>query len=230
MLFIGPFSPLNAPSPTVYSTAKGERRAINLPDGSQMWLNSGSQVSVLLDNHHREVDLAQGSEAAFTVVHDASRPFVVRVGDRTIRDLGTQFDVLRANGDLRVTVRAGLVEVAPANGATGQTLSLTPGRALFHREGSAISNVTSVQADDAFSWNTGRLIYRNRSLADVAADLSRYYDTPVRAEGAAARLPFSGVLEVSSEPASINRLVAMVPVSANSKDGVIILRERTASR
>jgi transmembrane sensor len=230
LLFIGPFSLLNAPQPTVYSTAKGERRAIQLPDGSRMWLNSGSQASVRLDGRRREVELAQGSEAAFTVVHDASRPFVVHAGDRTIRDLGTEFDVLSANGDLKVTVRTGQVEVAPAAGASGPSFALTPGRALFHKVGSTGSDVTSVQADDAFGWSAGRLIYRNRSLTDVAADLNRYYGTPVRVEGPAANLTFSGVLEVSSEAAVINRLAALVPVSANSQDGVIILRKRTASR
>ncbi|HUO22224.1 MAG TPA: FecR domain-containing protein [Caulobacteraceae bacterium] len=227
LVFIGPFSPFRIVEPTVYAAAKGERRTITLNDGSQIALNSNSKASVLMDSRRREVNLAEGSEAAFTVTHDAARPFVVHVGDRTIRDLGTEFDVLRNNGALTVTVRSGLVEVAPTPGAVGQTVNVTPGLQLSHREGSATSDIARTSADDAFGWRAGRLVYRNRSLADVAADLNRYYGVQIKAEGTAAALPFSGVLALADESMVINRLTALVPVSANTQDGVIILRART---
>jgi hypothetical protein len=60
----------------------------------------------------------------------------------------------------------------------------------------------------------------------VAQDLSRYYGAPVRVTGAARGLQFSGVLEASSETAVIKRLCALVPVSAKTQDGVIILQQR----
>ena len=230
LLFVGPFSPFRAAAPTVYSTAKGEHRLVVLPDGSQIEMNGGSSLSVLMDGRQREVTLAEGSEAAFTVVHDPSRPFVIHAGDRTVRDLGTEFNVLRASGGLKVTVRKGLVEVAPSAGAVGETIALSPGRQLQHTEGSAASLVSAVDPEDAFGWRSGRLIYRDRPLTEVAADLSRYYAAPVRVEGPAGALRFSGVLAITSEPAVIQRLSALVPVSANTQDGVIILRERRLSR
>jgi transmembrane sensor len=226
LVLVGPFSPFRAAAPTAYATAKGERRVINLADGSVIELNSGSQASVLMDARRRDVTLAEGSEAAFVVTHNAARPFVVHVGDRTLRDLGTEFDVLRANGGLKVTVRAGLVQVAPAAGAQGQTINVSPGLQLSHREGSATSDVAQTLADDAFGWRSGQLVYRNRTLAEVAADLNRYYTAPIRVEGAARSMSFSGVLAMADEPVVINRLTALVPVSANTQDGVIILRAR----
>jgi transmembrane sensor len=99
-----------------------------------------------------------------------------------------------------------------------------------HRQGGTTSDVLQATADDAFAWQSGRLVYRNRSLADVAADLNRYYGTPIRTEGAAGAIPFSGVLTMADEPVVINRLAALVPVSANTQDGVIILRVRSNER
>lgn len=230
LFLVGPFSPFNGVAPSLYATAKGERRTVTLADGSRIELNGGSRLTAIIGGDRREVELSEGSEAAFTVVHDASRPFVVRAGDRTIRDIGTEFNVLRNAGDLKVTVLSGMVEVGPSAGAAGQTVTLPPGRQLNHRVGSAASDVALVKADDAFSWRLGRLIYRDRPLAEVAADLSRYYAEPVRTEGAASALRFSGVLAISSEPAAINRLSALVPVSANRQDGVIVLTERAGSR
>lgn len=230
LVLAGPFSPFGGVAPQVYVTAKGERRTVTLADGSQIELNGGSRISALVGRQRREVDLAEGSEAAFTVMHDASRPFLVHAGDITIRDLGTEFDVLRSEGDLKVTVRTGQVEVGPAGGGAGQTVALTPGRQLIHHAGAAVSEVAVVNADDAFGWRSGRLIYRDRALTEVADDLSRYYPTPVRVDGGAASLRFSGVLEIAGEPAVINRLTELVPVSAKTQDGVIILKERTVSR
>ena len=92
--------PYRSAQPTVYSTAQGQRRAIDLADGTHVVLNGASSIAVRLEHGRREVTLAQG-EAAFDVVHDPSRPFQVAVGDQTLRDIGTEFNVLRAGGQGR---------------------------------------------------------------------------------------------------------------------------------
>jgi transmembrane sensor len=230
LVIAGPFSPFSREAPQVYATAKGERMTVILSDGSRIELNGGSRISALVGQHRREVDVAQGSEAAFTVIHDASRPFLVHAGDVTLRDLGTEFDVLRGGDELKVTVRSGLVQVGSVGAPGGSVLALTSGQQLIHHKGAPTSDVMAVNADDAFGWRSGRLIYRDRPLSEVAADLSRYYALPVRASGGAAALRFSGVLAIADESAAINRLAAMVPVSANRQDGAIVLKERTVSR
>jgi transmembrane sensor len=143
-----------------------------------------------------------------------------------VRDLGTEFDVLRDAGSLRVTVRSGLVEVDPVAGAAGQAVTLHPGRQFDHREGTVASVVSTVAADDAFGWRNGQLIYRDRPLVEVVADLNRYFPDRVRVEGPAQNLHFSGVLAIASESDMLDRLSALVPVSANRKDAVIVLQER----
>jgi transmembrane sensor len=206
---------------TVYATAKGERRAITLSDGTHIALNSDSRISVRLERDRRAVTLAQG-EAAFIVVHDAKRPFEVQAGDQILRDLGTEFDVLRASGRVQVTVRQGLVEALPTR-AGGRSLSLGPGDRLEHQEGAARSMIVAVSADDAFAWRSGRLIYRNQPLGVIAADLNRYGEDQVRVEGPAANLRFSGVLTIGDQPAMVRRLTTLLPLSASRQDGVITL-------
>jgi transmembrane sensor len=212
--------PYRSAPATIYSTAQGQRRGIDLADGTRVVLNGASSIAVRLEHGRREVTLAQG-EAAFNVVHDANRPFQVKVGDETLRDLGTEFDVLRANGDITVTVRQGLVEVRPSQGR--HSLSLGPGSRLQHREGAEQSMVTPVSADDAFAWRTGRLIYRARPLSEVVADLNRYGEYQVRVDGPAAALHFSGVLIIDDQATMVRRLAALLPVSQTLQDGVITL-------
>ncbi len=214
-------NPYRSAAPILYETAKGEHRAIVLADGTHVTLNGATKIAVRLDHNRRDVTLTQG-EAAFDVVHNAGRPFQVRVGDQTLRDIGTEFNVLRANGDIVVTVRQGMVEAASANDSRG-AVALGAGSQMRHREGAQGAVVTQVSADDAFAWRAGQLIYRNQRLAQIAADLNRYGDVQVRVDGPTADLRFSGVLTIDNQQAMVRRLAALLPISETRHDGVITL-------
>ncbi|HEY3696454.1 FecR family protein [Phenylobacterium sp.] len=210
------------PPADVYETAPGEIRAIPLADGSRIDLDAASRVEVRLAPGTRAVALVRG-EAAFDVAHDPARPFLVAVGDRTVRVVGTEFNVLRQSGQVRVTVRRGVVAVAGDGGAEHR---LTPGQQFEHREGSSQSAVTQVSADDAFAWKRGALVYRDRPLAEVAADLSRHSRLPVRVEPAAQRLRFTGTLSVDTLDAMLARLETFMPISVERSATEIRLRAR----
>ncbi len=213
----------------IYATAKGERRDVVLADGTRVALNAGSRLSAVIERDRRELTLASG-EAAFQVVHDPARPFTVHVGDRLLRDVGTEFDVRRLDGKITVTVREGMVSVQrPADDA--RSLFLGPGSRLEHTEGSARTIVLAANADDAFAWRAGRLIYRDRPLSEVAADLNRYGEDQVRVEGPASKLRFTGVLTIDNQPAMVQRLTSLLPVAASTQsDGVILLSELKSGR
>jgi len=207
---------------TVYQTAKGERRQVTLADGSHIDINAGSRLTVRLGAKDRRVTM-DDAEAVFDVAKDAGRPFLITVGDRTVRVVGTQFNVRRRDGVQSVTVSRGVVEVTPATGA-GQYYRLTVGQRLDHVEGAADSQVRIVSPDDAESWRSGRLIYRDEPLANVVADVSRYTTEPVRvADTRTSRAAFSGVLTTDQGDAVVRSLTLLAPVtSTHSKDGILL--------
>jgi transmembrane sensor len=227
-LSVVPWTQMGAPT-TVYVTAKGERRSVTLADGSRIDLNAGSKVSVRLTRRERQVTM-DDAEAVFDVAKDASRPFVITAGDRTVRVVGTQFNVRHRDGRLAVTVARGLVEVA-ALGAQGELVRLPPGRRLDHDEGAPASQLSTARPEDVFSWRTGRLIYRDRPLAEVAADLNRQFSKPIQlADPATAALRFSGVLVLDDEDAVIRRLGVMAPIASTSSKNGILLSTDVAKR
>jgi transmembrane sensor len=214
---------------TDYATAKGERRDIVLADGTRIALSTDSRLSVVMRPDRRELTLASG-EAAFKVVHDPSRPFVVHVGDRVLRDIGTEFDAVRRDGLISVAVREGMVSMERPDDSR-RRVTLGPGSRAEHREGSQEVMVLAANAEDAFSWRSGRLIYRDRPLAEVADDLNRYGDNQVKAVGPAASLRFTGVLTIDNQAAMVARLKSLLPVTTTSrKDGVILLSELNSSQ
>ncbi|MEO6340025.1 MAG: FecR domain-containing protein [Caulobacteraceae bacterium] len=214
---------------TSYATAKGERRRLLLEDGTAIDLNSASRIRVRFDTDARRV-FVEDAEAAFDVAHDAKRPFLVAVGDRTIRVVGTEFNVLRHQGAVSVAVRRGVVAVTPNAG--GEALRLAPGQRLTHREGAPDQWVEAVPPDEPFGWKTGRLIYRDRPLAEVVTDLNRYFDQPIRVSDIrTGALKFSGVLMVDSPDATVDRLHALMPLEiARSDAGVTLTARSNADR
>lgn len=220
---------ISGPETQTYATAKGERRTVELADGSTVDLNGGARMSVSLGRDGRRVTLAEG-QAVFDVAHDARRPFTVAAGDRTIRVVGTQFDVRRLGGKVSVTVARGAVEVRPADGAAGKAYRLHPGQRLDHVEGAAATRVAVAEPDEVLAWRSGRLVYRQQPLSDVIADLNQQFATPIRLDDPIlAATPISGVLVLDDQDAVIRRLALLVPISAVRSDAGVVLRRDVAS-
>lgn len=206
-----------------YVTARGEQRQIALADGSRLVLNGGSRLTVRLSRHERRVVMAD-AEALFDVAKDPARPFVIEVGDRQIRVVGTQFNVLHHAGDIRVTVRRGVVEVRPAGPASGAPLArLRVGQALVHREGQSGDRVGPADAEAAAAWTEGRLIFRGERLEDVASVLNRYVETPIVIAPDAQDLPVTAVLMLDREDIMVGRLATFLSLDTRREPNAIHL-------
>lgn len=212
-----------------YVTAKGEHRTVELADGSRIDLNGGTRLTVTLARDARRVVLEQG-QAVFDVAHGPDRPFTIAAGDRTVRVVGTQFDVRRLDGKLSVTVARGAVEVRPADGAAGKSYRLHPGQRLDHVEGATAARVAAAEPNEVLGWRSGRMVYREQALSEVVADLNQQFATPIRIEDPAlATTPISGVLVLDNQDAVIRRLALLVPIRAVRSDAGLILRRDLAS-
>ncbi len=215
---------------TTYATGVGERRTVTLEDGTRIDLNGASKVSVRFEKGERRV-VMDDAEAVFDVAKDASRPFLITAGDRTVRVVGTEFDVRHRSGQVAVTVRRGVVEVAPTARRLTPEARLTPGQRLEHVQGAAGSRVVSARPDEVFSWRSGRLIYRDRPLSEVVADLNANFAHPIRiADTRAAQARFSGVLVLDNEDAVVRRLSAFAPLSSKVVGDGIELRWESPTR
>lgn len=212
------------PAPTVYATRVGEHRTITLTDGSRIDLNANTRLSITLRRQERDVVLDQG-QAVFDVTHDARRPFLIAAGDRTVRVVGTQFDVRRRDGRLSVTVTRGVVEVAPNDQGAGQAFRLHAGQRLEHAEGASMAKVSAAAPDEALGWRAGRMVYRDQPLSVVLADLNAQFSTPVRVEDPTlAATPVSGVFILDDEDAVVRRLALLVSAQTIRSDGGVILQ------
>ncbi|CEJ15504.1 fec operon regulator FecR [bacterium YEK0313] len=153
-------------------TAVGETRVVRLDDGSSVTLNTGSAVAASYDDTMRRVTLLRG-EAVFQVATDPRRPFVVAAAGGAARALGTVFAV-RLDGDgATVTVVESRVAVSHPAGRPAAA-ELRAGEAV-HYAAAGLGPVHGVDADAETAWRRGKLVFVNRPLGSVVAELGRYH-------------------------------------------------------
>ena len=211
-----------AQAPTVYQAAAGQTRTVRLVDGTQVRLNAASTLSVSFAADARRVKLAD-AEAAFDVTHETKRPFLISVGDSHLRVVGTEFNLRHRGGTTELTVRRGVVEVRAASGSS-QPYRIAAGQRYVRQDGAETAAITPVDPDDAFAWTRGQLVYSDRPMSEVAADLSRRFGAPVSvADARTGQIRFTGVLVTDNETSVLRRLESFAPVRAvRTADGVVL--------
>lgn len=224
LFFVGRPAP---PSPE-YRTALAQTREVTLPDGSHAVVGARSSIAIAYSAAERRVILSSG-EALFDVIHNPDRPFVVDAGTSVIRDIGTVFNVNRTASSVRVGVIEGRVEISRRDQTTDAVmLGRGQGAQVFQSQSSSPSGLSAPpvavivapqQAPGA--WRDGRLVFDNIRLADLSADVNRYYAPGmVLGSPAVGDLRVTASFKVSEIPAFIGALDATLPVrSERSPDG-----------
>ncbi|BBP68978.1 sensor [Pseudomonas sp. Seg1] len=153
-----------------YVSAPGEIRTVTLADQSQVTLDADSAIAVDFSHGERHVQLRRGA-GFFSVTH-TGEPFVVEAEKGQARVLGTQFEVRLQPHGAQVTVLSGRVGVTADRDAAQQIL--TAGQQVAYGAGSA-QKLHAVDSEAQLAWRQGWLTYYKTTLAEVVADLRRYY-------------------------------------------------------
>jgi transmembrane sensor len=112
--------PFHTQSNGFYATATGERSTIVLSEGSQITLDTQSEIEIAFNAAERIVRLTRG-QAIFEVAKDPARPFVVDVHRRRFLAVGTAFDVRVDGAQIKVTMIEGTVRVQPSSSESLRT-------------------------------------------------------------------------------------------------------------
>lgn len=191
-------------------TAQGERRQVELPDGSQLQLNGATRLSVKFSADRRLVVLDAG-EVMFSVSHDNTRPFVVDTAQGRVTVTGTRFDVRLDPGHTRVAVEHGSVRL---QGVSGSAAQLTAGLGAHIDPRGKVAAPYPVDAAALTAWRHGKLVFDNAPLAEVVAEVSRYRAQPLRvAPGKVAGLRLSSTFNVDDTDALLRALPSILPVA-----------------
>jgi transmembrane sensor len=213
----------------VYRTAPGERRVVTLTDGSQVALDSNSEVKVRLGRHARELILTAG-QARFDVAHDVLRPFSVEANHHEVLATGTSFNVELLGPDLVVTLIEGHVVVLPPRQTPELANMLDAGEQLVLSPLTP-PRISRVNVDHTVAWETGALVFDNEPLEKVIRRISRYGGPAiVISDAATSNLKVSGVFREGDIRGFLDTVVTYFSLQAEPQpDGSIRLSHFFAS-
>ncbi|MGH8181356.1 MAG: FecR family protein [Steroidobacteraceae bacterium] len=231
----------------VFQTGFGERRMVTLSDGSQLTLDSRSEVTVRYTADARALTLVRG-QAQFDVAHDVTRPFAVTAEGHKVVATGTAFDVDLLGPKLMVTLLQGHVVVLPQSAATvpwlshapaagadsataagarsraasasGDSMSriyLDPGEQLVMSSSNA-PQINHVDIERVTAWERGEIVFDNEPLASVIQRMNRYGPRHIiMGDDRAANLRISGVFHEGDLDGFVSTIASYLSVKAHER-------------
>lgn len=200
-----------------HHTSTGQRRAILLPDGTQLLLNSGSAVDVDYGATHRRILLRAGELFVATASDPASkaRPFSVHTRHGTALALGTRYLVRLEEAATRVAVFEGAVRIMPGDDPALARM-LAPGERSQFSVHRAQRPEPATSADDA--WIRGQLVVERMRLAEFLTELRRYRPGLLSWDESLSDLGITGVFSVDDTDLALASLAQSLPVEIRRRN------------
>ena len=153
---------------------RGGEYKIVLADGSEVWVNSQSELEFpsRFTGNERRVKLR--GEAYFEITKNVDMPFIVEVQDKEIRVLGTSFNVSAYVSEqaVRTTLVSGKVRVGDR--LTGKGEVILPGQQAEWKDGAF--KTKEVDTSIYTAWIDGKFYFEGATLEEITVQLERWYD------------------------------------------------------
>lgn len=209
----------------LFQTAKGQRLALTLADGSRVTLNTASRMRVAYNKGERRLALESG-QAWFEVAKNQSRPFIVQAGRERIEAHGTAFDVRLLADRTEVVLAEGKVTVASARALKGPaSVNMSPNQLLVASDAGLRSQ--KVESSSAWSnWRRGVVAFDNTPLSQATAEMNRYSDKQLQlADASTGRIVVSGTFIAGETDAFVEALALGFKVRASKQgDDKVLLK------
>lgn len=209
-----------------YVSAVGERRVLDLADGSQVQMDSGTRLEVSWHLRSRRVEL-QAGQALFEVSKALVRPFRVAAGSARVEVLGTRFNVLRSGDNVDIALLRGSVAVQSALDPA-QQLRLAPGQQVRVRQGQ-LQPLARADIEGVLAWQQQRLVFARTPLAEALAQIQRYHAGAIRLDDQdLGQLPISGTFNTANVDHLLDLLPRILPLNLRREaDGSVHISRRS---
>lgn len=190
-------------------TGAGRTGHWTLADGSQLWLNAGSEVAIRMGDGQRAVHLLRG-ELLLQTGHAAAfagLPLTVHVPGARLQPIGTRFAVGREAQGSRLDVFEGVVRCLPQFSAArdvpaGSAVQIGP-----------MGGLATVEPDPLRGdWQDGRLQVQDTRLVRVVEELARHHRGYLGCDPAVAALKVTAVLPRLHSAQALQLLTGALPI------------------
>lgn len=206
------------------STQPGTKTHLFLPDSTEVWLNSSSNLKFpsAFAGDERRVILV--GEAFFKVYKNKEKPFIVSTSQMDIEAVGTEFNVSAYSGDLKfsTTLAEGKVKITDKI-ENKKAMFIDPGIQLNYDIRNKLYMSENVRVEDVIAWRDGVLIFNETPFYEVAAKLGRWFNADIQiSDQAIANYRFTGTFTSESLDQVMELLTLTTPISYSSSKRKIL--------
>jgi transmembrane sensor len=207
----------------ILTTPRGGQYQLVLPDGTKVWLNSASSITYPTAFSGNQRFVKTTGEVYFEVVHNASMPFVVKVGNTVITDLGTSFNInaYKEEGSITTTLLQGSIKIFVGS----KTDILFSGQQeMTSVEGKSVTIKNNVDIDKVMAWKNGKLSFADVSVRQLMTEISRWYDVDIEYSGSVPNKQFYGSIRRDVPLSTVLNAIRSYGVETKIEGKKIIVR------
>lgn len=156
----------------------GQRVNIELPDGSNVWLNAGTQMQYPVSFMEDKREIILDGEAYFDVARNEKCPFIVHTHAMDIEVLGTKFNVeaYAKQQNFEASLIQGKIKIkSPSDNNISQVL--LPDYKSTLKNGKLV--ISKIEDYNIYRWKEGLYCFKNKSFIEIIKDLEKYYNLKI---------------------------------------------------
>ena len=166
------------------STLPGQKAETTLPDGTRIWLNSGTTISYPASYgiESRTATLVEG-EIYLDVAKKDGQLFTLETSNGLVKVYGTSFDAKNYAEDQSMTLslEKGSIEFYSSDESSKATMA--PGQKLLLDKASGSMALQKCDAEIESVWRFGELKIEKKNFLEVMADMERWYGVEIEVSG-----------------------------------------------
>jgi transmembrane sensor len=189
-------------------TPMGGQYKVQLPDGTNVWLNAASSLRYPTTFTGKQRLVTLTGEAYFEVVHNKTHPFIVKTATQDVTDIGTHFNINSYTDEPHTATT--LLEGAVSVSADGKQQTLSPGQQSINTSGSL--KISQADINIATAWKDGQLAFHHTDIQNVLRQISRWYNISIEYRGVAPDITISGGISRQEDLSAILKILQLSEV------------------
>ena len=203
-------------------TMPGQKAEATLPDGTKVWLNSGTVLSypAAYGIEARTATLVEG-EVFMEVAKNEEIPFVLNTSNGFIKVYGTSFNVRNYSDDesMTISLKEGSIEYFDADNKS--KVLMVPGQKIVLDKADESSKEQEVPKEKSLGamvldkcdvevesvWRFGELKIERKSFMDVMAEMERWYGVEIEVSGA---VPYDSYYWMTIKTESLREMLGLI--------------------
>ena len=156
---------------------------VGLPDGTQAWLNPGTELTFGRSFNTDDRNVSLSGEAYFDVAHNQDCPFIVTTESFRIKVLGTVFNVRNFPGDARPEVSLAQGSVAMQNLDGVNLVRLRPGQQAVYDTMVESLEINDIYVGDMLMRHYGAVSLKGATVREIVSEISGIYGVKISISG-----------------------------------------------